>query len=128
VERAREIDRANIRLVGRLHAVATAPPKMVAEIKQHDLHMANVLASTLRRRQKEEDAVITGNMRLYRKLQAVKPSEHIERQRLHEEFQYSRKMLEKLSMRREAPSMLPLGLRGKKPSWNDRWCIGAKHD
>ena len=83
-------------------------------------HIANAVASSIKRRQKEEDSIIEGNLWLYNKLQTVKPSKDVNRKALEKQYSKSRKNIP--AKKRAAANPLPPGLgnlQGKV--WDDRW-------
>jgi hypothetical protein len=82
------------------------------------------MRAALLKRQREEGLVNEENMFLHRKLQEVKPSKIVDRRVLGAHFKASRKLLCKLTPRREGPQSAPPGMQEIRV-WNDRWQIGV---
>ena len=83
-------------------------------------HIANVLASSVARRAKEEASIVKDNLQLYNKLQRVRPSADVDRKALDQDFSASRRYMP--TTKRQQPKPTPPGLLQRR-EWNDRWNV-----
>lgn len=85
--------------------------------------MANAKASSLARRRKEENAIIQGNLRLYRRLQSVKPSADVDHRKIERDFEKNKRWAP--VTKREKPRPPPPGLHTPR-AWDDRWHVDER--
>jgi hypothetical protein len=84
--------------------------------------MANVAASSERRRRQEEVAIAGDNLWLYRRLQTVKPSKSVAKAAQERDYEASRRFAP--VTRREGPRLTPPGMAHAR-TWDDRWNVQA---
>ncbi|KAI3427355.1 hypothetical protein D9Q98_010272 [Chlorella vulgaris] len=102
--RVRQILQDNLVLVKRLGEIARKPPAHEKGQAQLDRFRVNVATSSAARRRTAAKEVMGQNMRIYRRLQEVKPSKAVARQQHDKDFAAHKRMLAALALGRRGAS------------------------